>query len=102
MSKDSIVIEFPISQSKTQSSTKVPVRIHALADGLMFSLHIPPDRSLVAVLGSGNEFSNHEAIISWLINHVGVEQFETTRFPLESLSSTLYQYLNDHLNNKEY
>lgn len=96
------IIAFPLSQPPIQKPVKVPVWLRTLASGLMFTLHIYPDRSLVAVLGHGKEHSNHDAIISWLKNHVEIEQIEAMCLPHEELSEVLYRYLNDQLSNQEY
>ena len=80
---------------------KVPAKLHALASGLMFKLRIQPNRSLVSVIGHGNEHSNHDAIITWLGIRYSVEEIESMAAPLESLTKALYQFLDNSLNNQE-
>ena len=92
------IIKFPI-QSPYQRN--VSGRLQALASGLMFSCHIQPDRSLVAVLGYGHEYSNHEALTSWLLTQYGEDAIDQLNNPLEQLTEKLYRFLFDHLDNQE-
>jgi len=96
------VIPFPVTNKKSAAViTKVGASISNLASGLMFNLHINSDMSLVSVLGNGNECSNHEAIITWLLAHYSREEIGSMNRPLESLTKALHNHLNDRLNNME-
>ena len=93
------ILEFPI-QSPYQR--KVSGRLQALASGLMFYCYIQPDRSLVAVLGEGDEHSNQEAIVTWLVKHFDDEAISSMSSPLDELTRALYRFLNDQLDYQEY
>lgn len=80
---------------------KVPAKFHALASGLMFKLRIQQNRSLVSVIGNGNEHSNHDAIITWICTRYSFEEIDSMDTPLESLTKALYQFLDNSLNNQE-
>ena len=98
---NSTVIAFPAPEPFIPTPGKVPAKLHSLASGVMFKLQIHPDRSLVSVLGTGREYSNHDAIITWLLQNYELDQIEQMHTPLDQLTSALYSYLNDHLNTQE-
>ena len=91
----------PSAHSPKAIHRKVPAKLHALASGLMFKLRIQPNRSLVSVIGNGNEHSNHDSIITWISIRYSVEEIESMAAPLESLTKVLYQFLDNALNNQE-
>ena len=93
------ILDFPI-QSPYQR--KVSGNLQALASGLIFRCYIQPDRSLVAVLGEGNEHSNQDAIITWIVKHFDDEAISTMSSPLDELTRALYRFLNDKLDCQEY
>lgn len=80
---------------------KVPSILHALAAGLRFKLHIHSDCSLVAVLGNGNELSNHDAIITWLLMRIDDGLDGPGSLSLHHLSNDLYQFLENELSTQE-
>ena len=99
---NSTVIEFPVrNETNHKTVNKASSRYRALALGLMFKCYIKPDRSLVAVLGQGNEYSNEEAILSWLLAHYSEDDIEEMSTPLDHLTHSLFQYLNNQLNLQE-
>ena len=93
------ILEFPIQR---HNQIKVSGRLQALASGLMFYCYIQPDRSLVAVLGEGDEHSNQEAIVTWLMKHFDDEAITAMSSPLNELTRALYRFLNDQLDCQEY
>ena len=93
------ILEFPIQPSYQR---KVSGRLQALASGLMFRCYIQPDRSLVAVLGKGDEHSNQEAIVTWLTKNFDDEAKSAMSSPLDELTRVLYRFLNDQLDCQEY
>lgn len=96
------VIQFPKARTITITTKhKVPSLFIKLAYGLMFKLEILPDISLVAVLGNGNEISNHAALVTWLRKNYSVDQIEAMRSPIEVITNELRTYLNNKLNNME-
>ena len=93
------ILDFPI---QPPCQRKVSGRLQALASGLMLYCHIQPDRSLVAVLGEGNEHSNQEAIVIWLMKHFDDDAISSMSSPLDELTRALYRFLNDQLDRQEY
>ena len=93
------ILDFPI---QPPCQRKVSGRLQALASGLMLYCHIQPDRSLVAVLGEGNEHSNQEAIVTWLVKHFDDEAISAMSSPINELTRALYRFLNDQLDCQEY
>ena len=91
----------PSDHSPKAIHRKVPAKLHALASGLMFKLRIQPNRSLVSVIGHGSEYSNHDAIITWISIRYSVEEIESMDTSLELLTKALYQFLENSLNNQE-
>ena len=93
------ILAFPI---QPPCPRKVSGRLQALASGLMFYCYIQPDKSLVAVLGEGDEHSNQEAIVTWLMKHFDDEAITAMSSPLDELTRALYRFLNDQLDCQEY
>lgn len=93
------VIPFPKKHSTScVAIPKAGTSIINLAYGLMLKLQITPDTSLVSVLGKGNENSNHEAIITWMLSRYNREEIHLMENPLECLAKALHNHL---LNNME-
>lgn len=96
MSKN--VIPFPKSKSETfVARPKTGTALMSLASGLMVKLHINPDTSLVSLLGKGNELSNHEAIITWMLSNYTRDEIDSMEAPLESLAKALHNYLLENM-----
>jgi len=88
------VIPFP--KKRSTSCVAIPksgTSIINLAYGLMLKLQITPDTSLVSVLGKGNENSNHEAIITWMLSRYSRDEINLLEDPLNTLAKALHNYL---------
>jgi len=92
------VIPFPKAKSQTfVAIPKIGSMLMNLATGLMLKLNINPDTSLVSLLGKGNELSNHEAIITWILSNYTRDEIDSMESPLESLTKALQNYLLDNM-----
>lgn len=88
------VIPFPKAKPETfVAITKTGTALMNLASGLMAKLNINPDTSLVSLLGKGNEHSNHEAIITWMLSNYTRDEIGSMETPLESLAKALHNHL---------
>lgn len=92
------VIHFPkINSTSCITIQKIGSQVINLASGLMISLQINPDMSLVSLLGKGNEHSNHEAIVTWMLSSYSRDDINSMNTPVESLSKALHNHLLDCL-----
>jgi len=92
------IISFPKTNVVTFTiRPKTGSSLSHLSFGLMLKLHIYNDMSLVSLLGNGNEHSNHEAIINWVLLHYTREDIHSMDKPLESLTKSLHNFLLDSM-----
>ena len=88
------IISFPKKNTVTFTiRPKTGSLLSHLSFGLMLNLHINNDMSLVSLLGEGNEHSNHEAIITWVLFHYTREDIHSMGKPLETLTKSLHNFL---------
>ncbi|MEW8692923.1 MAG: hypothetical protein AB2535_17940 [Candidatus Thiodiazotropha endolucinida] len=64
-------------------------------------LHIPEGKVLIAVLGSGNEYSTQRAIESWLMSQYSECAIRKMCSPLDTVGDALIHFLNERLKSGE-
>ena len=82
---------------KGRGIAKVPSTYRNLAAALMVTISIPEGNALIAVLGTGNEYSNQRAIESWLMSEFSESAIRKMCSPLETLGEALIHFLNERL-----
>ena len=88
---------FPI---KRPGIAKVPCTYRNLAAALMARNFIPEGKALIAVLGSGNEYSNQRAVESWLMSQYSECAIRRMCSPLDTLDDELIHFLNERLSSE--
>lgn len=92
------IILFPsLKQHSAVRVNKVPSTIRALALALRLKLNIAADASLVYLLGYAKAKTNQSAIEKWLLDNFSESEIKIMRSPLEDISNSLENYLNDKL-----
>ncbi|MEW8463039.1 MAG: hypothetical protein G8D90_14335 [gamma proteobacterium symbiont of Clathrolucina costata] len=93
--------EVRLFPTKGPGIAKVPCTYRNLAAALMAKKFIPEGNALIAVLGSGNEYSNQRAIETWLMSQYLECAIRKMRSPLDTLGEALRHFLNERLNSGE-
>ena len=83
--------------TKGPGIAKVPCTYRNLAAALMAMSFIPEGNALIAVLGSGNEYSNQRAIETWLMSQYSECAIRKMLSPVDTLRDALIQFLNERL-----
>jgi len=69
-----------------------------LAYLVMHKLSIQNDRTLIAILGEGHEYTNHEALLHWMLERYSRESYEAMDDIAVTVTKDLYCFLDDELN----
>lgn len=85
---------------KRTGIAKVPCTYRNLAAALMVTRRIPEGNVLIAVLGSGNDYSNQRAIETWLMSQYSECAIRRMCSPLDTLGDELIHFLNERLSSE--
>lgn len=72
--------------------------VYNLAYFVMYKLSIKNDRTLVALLGKGTEYSNQQALLHWILERYSHESFGEMEHVINDVAKDLYRFLDDELN----
>jgi len=72
--------------------------VYNLAYFAMYKLEIKNDRTLVALLGKGTEYSNQQALLYWILERYSHESFGEMEHVINDVAKDPYRFLDDELN----